>query len=98
MNAVVPVKLLRNKNQVEGEPEHWINLYEVWKKANYSIPYSRWVKYSVKKYGLQPRIVLRRQPNKAAGRPIHVYYVPMPQATELLRAIERRQHIEIKLV
>ena len=92
--VIVTLNILVNKKAKEGEPREWISLRELWSKANYNIPFNRWVKYTIHNYGIQPRINRKKTGNR--GQPLINYYVPVRESQDMLRAVERRRHIEIR--
>ena len=96
MDRDVFIKVLKQKNAKEGQPDEWINMQEIYHKVGYKYPYSRWAKELLKKYGVQPKPVLRKSGGQ--GRPFIIYYIPVSLSNEILGAIERRKHVNIVLV
>jgi hypothetical protein len=94
--VIVNLKVMINTKAKAGEPKEWISMRELWTKAGYSIPFNRWVKYSIKNYEIQPKISKKKL--SGPGQPEKNYYIPLDSAGPLLRAIERRRHIEISAI
>lgn len=92
--VIVSLTIYENKKAKDGEPRDWISLREIWSKVGYKIPYSRWVLYTLKNFGIQPRIIKKKR--EGPGQPMKMYYIPLDYSKELLGAISRRRHVEIK--
>lgn len=94
--VIVSLHAYIRKGTSEGEPSEWINLRELWLKAGYKIPYHRWVKYTLKNFELQP--MRKAVKSGKPGKPKIHYFIPTEHASELLGAVERRRHCEVRII
>jgi hypothetical protein len=94
--VILSLNVYKNTQAKPGEPTEWIDLKELWLKAHYKIPYDRWAKYTCRNHGVQPRITKVKTGGK--GQPVRHYFVPLDKAKQLLGAIERKRHVEIKTI
>ena len=91
MDREIILRVLKQKNAKEGQPDEWLNMQEIYHKVGYNYPYSRWAKGLFKKWGVAPKTVNRKSGGR--GRPFIIYYIPVSNSEEILGAIERRKHV-----
>jgi predicted transcriptional regulator len=96
MDKEILLNVLKQKNAKEGQPDEWLSLKEIHTKVGYKIPYSRWAKLSLKKHGIQPKVIDKKHPGR--GRPFRLYYIPVDNSDSLLGAVERKRHVSFTLV
>ena len=96
MDREIILRVLKQKNVKEGMPTEWLNMQEIYHKVGYNYPYSRWARGLLKKWGVQPKVVSKK--NGGRGRPFRVYYIPVNNSGTILGAIERRKHVSFTLM
>lgn len=90
----IEVELMVN---IEGEDEvYYVDLFDIYKDAEYTIPYSRWVKSAVARH--QVKCERKLSKDTPVGRPRIHYYAILDDAENLIDDVARRKRINFSFV
>lgn len=93
VDPVKKVTLAIYGNEEKDEVEHYFDLYELFLKAGYKIPYSRWASGIHKRFGVA--VIKRLEMDNPTGRPRVHYYAKVEKSQLLLEWVARRMRLKI---
>lgn len=91
---IIVVEIPHTLNKME-EGAVFVDMYELWGRLGYKIPYARWLNYSRHNYGITGQPYHFRQLHK--GRPVTHFFVKVEDARDFINALVRRNRKQIKI-